>query len=155
MDKFHFFWKSFRTKSICGHVSGPVSGQNLLPDKTWNISRQYEKNFIHSEKVYGKKIFSKLFFGQNFLENICFLPKSGFSRQYEKYSFNLIKFPDTVSGKICFQTKYGIFPDSLKIFIQSGKVSKLNLFFRQVYKLYLFQDLILDFSRYSKNFIYS
>ena len=39
VEKFHLFWKSFRTKSIFGHVSGQVPGQNLLPNKTWNISR--------------------------------------------------------------------------------------------------------------------
>ena len=38
------------------------------------------------------------------------------------------KCPDKIREKICFQTKYGIFPDSLKNLIQSEKVFKLNQF---------------------------
>ena len=113
------------------------------------------KNFIFSGKfTRKKKYFLNHFFKKSFWKKYV----SGQNQDYFQIEWKIFiksykvsgqnffpdklfdKFPDKIPEKIWFQTKYGIFPDSLKNLFET--ISKLNLFFEQVPNLNLFQDKI-------------
>ena len=155
MEKFHLFWKKFRTRSISGHVSGQLSGHSLLLDKTWNISRQYGNFFIYSGKVYGKKYISKKFFGPKIYRKKFV---SGQNLDFYQIVQKILICSDKVSGQNFFPDKlFNKFPEFFfeKDSSQSEKDFKLNLFLDKFPNLICFRTKSRNFPDILENFIYT
>ena len=128
MENFHLFWKSSQTISASGQVSNKTLDKIYL---FWNISRWYEKVSFILEKFLDNICFRSSFqqySGQNLfnLEHFQILWKSFiYPGKVSAQNLFLDIFPDQFLDQIFFQTKPGIFPDSMEFFyLLSKSISK-------------------------------